>query len=949
MREKPCESLTLTQLVIHRFRATDQDNTDLLDLYAGFYTSGPQTEDFNETNEVRLHGNEVLKDFWSIDFSERYRHRLQTFWDASATDFRTLAKCNFLVKAIEARDARRLSDADFQTVVNAVIGPLTWPVSLSQLQAETPLDQHSKVYALDVAGHVANNILRIIDSTGRQILYLPGDVEAFVVCATPSDMHWWILQQMNQAHPRQLFLNHFALIERQAISENISDLMNRLVSSWGRADHHLINQHEQAITGDAFTWLRDSTRTAMFAEAGAALTSNADLRKKLWVGYLSAGLKLFGPMAVVGWPVALPVIGASLASLGLNIDQAVNGKTAAERKEGVIGAVLSGIDLLFNLPFLKGVGSIAEISAQAEAAEWAEYAEGAQTPDEPAFVAEEPDGPFPPATDTPPMPAPPVQPSVIPQAYQCNELLDGLTPATEAGKFQGVYRLDSDPPYAILLNDTPYYVHYFADARGSGFWAIVDPAKPNQFIHALPVRLTAAGTWERLPRLGLKAGGQCLGKQCAPAFELDTFEPDTADAPAVAPPVDEPQPSTSTGIGLVRTPYDVDPAQQATLKKWALRLPQTHLRFVIGPEGDLIAPDHYPEHFAEKFRHLVSSAKRFYANLHWNTLPPRPALPAIEPSTTIEAFISRALELSPGLVIAETPGRITSMRLLIEHMPTFARAGTRTLYVHRLLSDFAQLDLNQYFHTGSMPRDLEMYLSRMGGDPLGRFNELELVKTAQQHGVRVQAIDCTALYRRPLTLPQPEQQIVANHLIHDIMLIDRSMNDTGKWVVLTDTGNINTFRGLPGLAELEGGIGLRIEEVDPGQGQRFSADPGIDIQRGPVANAPETAETVDTFHADLLLQMEAPPVTRNPLQTSRLLQRPGMYVFERTEQGYTLVHRSTTEQIVRTPVQRTAAGYYFIERPTWARVNQVPYANLERMSRALAQEYGLSLQSQIPA
>ena len=72
IREKPYESITLTQLVIHRFRATDQDNADLLDLYAGFYTDGPDTEDFDHRNECRLHGNEVLNTFWDTDFSRRY-------------------------------------------------------------------------------------------------------------------------------------------------------------------------------------------------------------------------------------------------------------------------------------------------------------------------------------------------------------------------------------------------------------------------------------------------------------------------------------------------------------------------------------------------------------------------------------------------------------------------------------------------------------------------------------------------------------------------------------------------------------------------------------------------------------------------------------------------------------------------------------------------------------
>lgn len=304
--EKPNESLTLTQLVIHRFRATDQDNADLLDLYAGFYTAGPQADDFNETNEVRLHGNEVLKDFWSTNFSDIYRTRLQTFWNDASKDFRTLAKCNYLGKAIDACESGQLTEDDFQTVVNAVTGQMTWPVNLQKLEAEAPADPSARVCTLDIAGHVSTNILRIVDPKGRQIVYSPGEAEPFQVLETPADMHWWALQQMNDEAPRRAFMNHFSLADRHAIGENITDLMDRLVSTWGHSDHHLINQKDQSITGDAFTWLRDSTQAAMFAEADLSLTSNGDLRKKLWIGYLSAGLKVFGPMAAIGWPVALP-------------------------------------------------------------------------------------------------------------------------------------------------------------------------------------------------------------------------------------------------------------------------------------------------------------------------------------------------------------------------------------------------------------------------------------------------------------------------------------------------------------------------------------------------------------------------------------------------------------------------------------------------------------------
>jgi hypothetical protein len=318
-------TLTLTQLVIQRFRVGDQDNADLLDVYSGFYTAGPKAARFNDqrSTPARQRGAEGV-------LGHRFQHALYRQVDcvleAVRHRLRTLAKCNFLIQAVKARDKRQLSDDDFQFVTNAVMGPINWPVDLQMLQAQHPCAD--SVRALDVDGYVATNILRFVAPKGRQIVYMPGETVAFKVLETATDMHYWMLQQMNEEGARQGFMTHFSLADRHAIDKNITDIMNRLVSTWGKYDHHLINQKNQVITGDAFSWLSNSTQNAMFAEAELSLTSNGDLRKKLWIGYLSAGLKVFGPMAVVGWPIALPVVGASIASLGLNIDQAVNGKTA---------------------------------------------------------------------------------------------------------------------------------------------------------------------------------------------------------------------------------------------------------------------------------------------------------------------------------------------------------------------------------------------------------------------------------------------------------------------------------------------------------------------------------------------------------------------------------------------------------------------------------------------
>jgi hypothetical protein len=93
--------------------------------------------------------------------------------------------------------------------------------------------------------------------------------------------------------------------------------------------------------------------------------------------------------------------------------------------------------------------------------------------------------------------------------------------------------------------------------------------------------------------------------------------------------------------------------------------------------------------------------------------------------------------------------------------------------------------------------------------------------------------------------------------------------------------------------------------------------------------------------------MEAPAVTWTEAQTRLLLFRQGMFLFEKTEGAYTLVHRSSAGAVVRTAVEVTADGNYRIIRPSWPTISGVPFASVEALSKAL-KSIGLSLQSRIP-
>lgn len=72
-----------------------------------------------------------------------------------------------------------------------------------------------------------------------------------------------------------------------------------------------------------------------------------------------------------------------------------------------------------------------------------------------------------------------------------------------------------------------------------------------------------------------------------------------------------------------------------------------------------------------------------------------------------------------------------------------------------------------------------------------------------------------------------------------------------------------------------------------------------------------------------------------------------MYLFEKEDGVYTLVHRNQEMLIVRTPVEPLEGGHLCIIRPSWPQVSGVPFPSIEQLSQALNNR-GLSLQSRLP-
>lgn len=922
----PHQSLTLPQLVIKRFDVHDQDNADLLDSYGGFYRSGPDVGTYNETNEVRLHGNEVLKDFWAINFKVRYNDKLASFWKKHDGNFRALAKCSFIAKAMEDRESGRLSDDNFRTVIKAVAGNISWPVTLDMLQAQAPAVDGLRICKLEIGEFFATDILRIIDSSGRQIIYVPGEIWGFHAFETPRDLHWWLLSLAKDTAGRQRLMSHFQLADHEITQDNVNAnfwlsvleglsfpglanllpkrkerpdheqvglnaVLDLLFSAWQHDDHHLLNPTDERITTDAFTFLSQATQVRMISDANYLMHSNGELRKKLWIGYLNAFNRLFGPLAAVGWPVALVVVGAGVANVGLNIDQAVNANTLSERKAAVIGAIFTAVDTLFNATFLKGSDALPEIAEANEFIGPEEKLAEAAIPQVSLSTLEE----------------------LTPGRVYPVEQQDFLTPfkteitePTYSGfrekKYFGILETPTGKNYILMSHGASFShfeVRYVAQMNT---WVIIDPANPYSFYRNVPVRLNAYNKWEPITGLGLKGGGRIFGKK--PWGQASGTLPD---------------------VELPPTAYDVPAALREELKEAANgRVPDRHLS---EHNVSLDNPEDAFSEFKSLRKSLYEDASAYFAH---PDLPARANIPLFNPATKAKDIIKRIFENSHILVIGENHSAVGSKQFLIENMELLAKQKVKTLYMEHLLTDFHQTDLNTFARTGKMPEDLERYLKELDQghrtDPSRRFTFLEVVKSAQKNHIRIQAIDCMSSYRVTglQEAAQNSRQQMMNYFSRLIINADQAARGSHNWVALVGESHANSFDGVPGLSELEGGIGLRIEDVAPGQSRGIELDPG--------RFATNELEQVRVKN-DLRLQIEvaAPKTSTDPMEM-RLSQR-GMFTLEPTPGKSYLVHRSNDGSIVRTTIN-SDRGHIYIKRAKWS-ISDQRFSSIRELVSAL--------------
>ncbi|RMR01681.1 hypothetical protein ALP93_01280 [Pseudomonas syringae pv. helianthi] len=322
-------------------------------------------------------------------------------------------------------------------------------------------------------------------------------------------------------------------------------------------------------------------------------------------------------------------------------------------------------------------------------------------------------------------------------------------------------------------------------------------------------------------------------------------------------------------------------------------------------------------------------------------LPPRPVLPVIAARTSTSELLEHLYRQSEGVVVGESHFSIASKKLIIDNLPLLAQQNVKTLYMEHLLTDLHQADLDRFFETGQMSKkllhDLKVLDRGHHTDPGRVYNFEQLVVKARQHGLEIRAIDCASSYHlkgiaREHTITR---QQMMNYFASRTIRKHQEVMGSHKWIALVGNSHSNIYQGVvPGIAELEGGIGLRVVDVAPGLSRGVMQDPGELVLAG-ITN--DKVYIKADYRVEIEVTRSADNVrSARPLTIEQRLFRPGMFLLEQGDGNVqTVVHRARDTWVYRTPVQINDEGKLYVERVRWPRVHLMPYDDMDALVAAL--------------
>lgn len=322
---------------------------------------------YNADTHVPLAAEEFQSFIWGLDLQVQYKSMLDSYWDANLERYRISAKINFIAACNKQVTEGSLSDAGRK---------LAWQAcGLQASTSVTPGDEKPsskprlRARWLNVYGYTATDLLCLHDGvSGLVLLYIPGNTSPLHEFSDKKAMLDWFANQCRTPRTRDALQGHFALADRED-GLSYSGLHTALCGLgsypapyhldsnrpgftaqgiWPPQDYinYKVKDYSPLIEGDLFLSLARRQKQRSYQDAHFIITSDSEVTKAKWRGYLNSAINVLGPLALVVPELAPLFALGGIAQFGLGLDQAIHAKNAQQSAEGIGTSVFGVLNAL---------------------------------------------------------------------------------------------------------------------------------------------------------------------------------------------------------------------------------------------------------------------------------------------------------------------------------------------------------------------------------------------------------------------------------------------------------------------------------------------------------------------------------------------------------------------------------------------------------------------------
>lgn len=755
-----------------------------------YLRSEPQV--YGPSTQLDISPHTFRKAVQASNFEQAYNAAIMSFWDKHQENYKTLMRIGFIEGYLSQFEEFTLTDEERRLAARAagVSAEKDFTnLSLEDLQAPYVLDKNISLRLLRIYNSEATDILTITDKlTQNTLLYIPGNSSPFHGFLDPASMRAWVVNMAKTADQRKALTNHFepdnldsgliysgveeALLGMTAFPgpASTSGFFNKLLpNAYWDPQQYINNALYPALGSNPFDYITRQVKTRISKLMAKTLVSPLDTRKTNTLDALEKGCLLAIPLALSMRSALL----AEFCFLAQGLTEMAIGTDDVLRgnpkgTERIIFGALNAVPVVIH-----GVSSKTAVSLNSLRSQLGKAARQANGNIKVSLIASGSE----PVPDQSQVLNPRPRPSGLQTVKILGESFMTYTTPNDSGFFE---LFISDPVNPTKMHATGLYAIQSPDLK----WRIAGLSGGGAF----------RNSWQRIYRF---FGGP------SHSSIFNAYEMPTPLREAVA---DMMKDNTSFSRD-----YEPIGSQQQPLRD---------VRNV----------------FFQKRSKLAEDATAFFNNRTHSLI--RPVLPTFSFDEPHASIIHKLFSASDGLVIGESHGALSSKAFLINNMQELARQGVKRIYFEHLLTDIHTPLIKAFYRSRSaqMSEELRSYLRGIyppQSDAHYSFQNV-LIK-AREVGIKIQPIDCTASYMirdLPDTDGTLRQKLMNFYATEVIQWVQTTKRHPGKWIALVGNSHTNNYRGVPGLAELTGSIGLRIEDVRAGQRVGIEADLGLTASMG---------------------------------------------------------------------------------------------------------------------